>query len=64
MFTGMWLIVWIVVADQNAVMRARIRNKLGKLQDPDYVPEHTGRLATILLIFFILFIIIAAIGSQ
>ena len=64
MFTGAWLIVWIIVADQNAVMRARIRNKIGKLQDPSYKPEGASRLVSILLVLFILFIIVAAIGSQ
>ena len=64
MFTGLWLIVWIIVADDNAVMRARIRNKIGKLQDPNYKPERTSRLVSILLVLFILLIIVAAIGSQ
>jgi hypothetical protein len=64
MFTGLWLIVWIIVADDNAVMRARIRNKIGKLQDANYKPERTSRLVSILLVLLILLIIVAAIGSQ
>lgn len=64
LFTGLWLIVWILIADENAVMRARIRNKIGKLQDPNYKPEGTSRLVSILLMLFILLIIVAAIGSQ
>jgi hypothetical protein len=62
MVSGFWLIIWILVADENAVQRARIRNKIGKLQDPNYKPEHTGRLltitvVTILLVMFIITII-------
>ena len=65
MFTGLWLIVWILVADENAVMRARIRNKIGKFQDPNYTTERVpNRLLGILLIAIIVIIIIAAIGSQ
>ena len=64
MFTGLWLIVWILVADENAVMRARIRNKIGRLQDPYYKRERVpNRLLGILLIVIIVIIIIAAIGS-
>ena len=63
MITGAWLIVWILVADENAVMRARIRNKIGKLQDPDYEPEHPNRLLTILIVLIIIVTVIGAVLS-
>ncbi len=65
LITGFWLIIWILVADENAVRRAQIRNKIGALQDPYYKPERVpNRLLGILFILLIVIVIIAAIGNQ
>ena len=39
MMTGAWVIVWLLVAEDNAISRAETRNELGTLQGPEFEPE-------------------------